>query len=1476
MVKKDAIADITLAGVNIDVSSDENACAFEIEPSVGDVIITLTDSKSNVLKSGDNRAGLEKAGTSGSLTIQCSHVGESNHICSYSCGFLRAESYFPSGGTYGKGAGIGSGSTATGGDVANITILGGSVNAVSGRGAGIGSGSDTTSSVGVSNITISGGSVNAKSNVGAGIGGGYNSGSVSDIKIFDGTVIVESRDGAGIGTGYNADPSSVTVSDIIISGGFVEANASVKIAGPSGPVIPKNSAGQDVYPSGMMAYYSDGIRHLYRTSATAYLYLPIGFYECKDGAGSGVSQLLMVGKNGCEGYFSPTESVTGGFTVWGNSHYYSYDVTNGVLTVKNGAVLQIANTDLNTETGHCIKVEDDAIANITLAGVNINADCAFTINKDFTGDVTITLADGTNNILKSGNDHAGLEKNGANGSLTIQCSHVGDKDHVCRPETCGSLDAASSKHGAGIGSGMFHYQPRDLTVANITIRGGNINASSQYGAGIGSGHHTHALNVSNITISGGNVTARSTGYGSAAGAGIGSGYRGDPLQGDSISNIMISGGCVEAISASGAGIGSGTADTTKANTVSNIIISGGSVRASGSSNDIGGPSAAVTPKNNAGQDVYLNYISVDDSDRINGVVFGDHFYHNGSQWTVPEYSNVYVYLPKNSQISLIRRAPDSYGDDVVYIYSTDDSTPPNLASKEAPVWLRDVKGTVKAGYSTLDAAVSAAENVDTVLLARSTSLENTLTISKRLNLELRSSIETEASAAFSDGMVKISPTGKLTLSFSGFSSLKIDASTITRCVYNAGAFVMNGNVYSEEVGMLTGGHVGRDGSGGNVYNATGGVFVMNGGIIRGGYAGYGAGVYNEGTFIMNGGTIENCTATNGGGVYNVSSSAKFTMENGKIENCTATSNGGGVFNGMDAHFTIENGTIKDCTAVYGGGGVINNMGSTFDMQGGVIKGRTANDGDAMLCINDVKLKNSSTTGATICYGNTSLGSAAVTGHIVRFKDGEGNYAMEIIPDGGKISAPDAPVHEGYAFIGWYDEKGNVLNAATTVSEPMTFTARYSISDLTRIDDLEKAKKDLETAVDGLNTAMGGKVDTSTLNTLIADLQTQLSTLNTNLGTKADASTVTTIESNISTINNTITQINASITALKNSIGTVDPDDDDLQTQIKNLDQALNNLNTTLTNAITAAKNAAIDEAESLVESAKNDLQSKINNKADASDLEDAVESLNNAIADLAAVKAAYVAADTALGQRLDNLIDEATITLKDAEDKLAKLEADMSKAQDDITKLVEDLKQAKRDLNKSILSSANSLSDDISALSNVMKKARTALENADADTQAALKAAISDAQTALDAAVAQIQADLDDAKSELEKELAADSKELNGKIADLEEALKLAEAASKIADSENVVALISKINGARETLEAAIERVEKDIEKLETKENDLEDRNIALSGRVDDLEEELKSSNTAQIVIAVVAGLAVAGDAALAVWIFLDRRKRKI
>lgn len=263
--------------------------------------------------------------------------------------------------------------------------------------------------------------------------------------------------------------------------------------------------------------------------------------------------------------------------------------------------------------------------NVTLSGVNINVQnqttldtaCAFGITG---GNVTLTLAGGTENSLQSGTvpgnsnygnvSFAGLwVKQGA--TLTID----GSGKLTAKGDRRSSVSGASNSNtasGAGIGacgwgevSGNYKEY---FTVGDITIKSGTVEAvgaaGGNYGGpGIGGGN-----NVSAITISGGTVNATSgklNGRGSA-GVGCSYGYSGTKtiktivISGGKVTaagnsagiggaaysgnyDITISGGTVEAASkGAGAGIGHGGGDYDgSGNNPGKITITGGDVTAQG-------------------------------------------------------------------------------------------------------------------------------------------------------------------------------------------------------------------------------------------------------------------------------------------------------------------------------------------------------------------------------------------------------------------------------------------------------------------------------------------------------------------------------------------------------------------------------------------------------------------------------------------------------------------------------------------------------------------------------------------------------------------------------------------------------------------------------------------------------------------------------------------------------------------------------
>ena len=206
---------------------------------------------------------------------------------------------------------------------------------------------------------------------------------------------------------------------------------------------------------------------------------------------------------------------------------------SGGQTVRQGGGAAVPDsapviTGTSKENNVTINAESGQTASVTLSGVNIDVRDKGKAAVSTTGEGNVSIELNGGSTLRSGYEHAGLEKNNG-GSLTIA-----DEDKN------GKLTAWGGQQGAGIGGGLGGNG------SNITISGGKVGATNGLnGAGIGGGQHGSG---SNITISGGEVNA----IGGESGAGIGGGHTGDG------SDITISGGEVSASGGkSGAGIGGG-------------------------------------------------------------------------------------------------------------------------------------------------------------------------------------------------------------------------------------------------------------------------------------------------------------------------------------------------------------------------------------------------------------------------------------------------------------------------------------------------------------------------------------------------------------------------------------------------------------------------------------------------------------------------------------------------------------------------------------------------------------------------------------------------------------------------------------------------------------------------------------------------------------------------------------------------------
>ena len=250
-----------------------------------------------------------------------------------------------------------------------------------------------------------------------------------------------------------------------------------------------------------------------------------------------------------------------------SAHAATWDIGKGDITVNAGSGGQTVTqgggaaipdsapviTGTSKENNVTINADSGQTASVTFSGVNIDVRDKGKAAVSTTGEGNVSIELNGGSTLRSGYEHAGLEKNNG-GSLTIA-----DEDKN------GKLTAWGGQQGAGIGGGS------GKDGSNIFITGGGVNAiGGLAAAGIGGGL---GGNGSNITISGGKVGATN----GLNGAGIGGGQHG------SGSHITISGGEVNAIGGKyGAGIGGGhTGDG------SDIIISGGEVSASGGVNGAG-------------------------------------------------------------------------------------------------------------------------------------------------------------------------------------------------------------------------------------------------------------------------------------------------------------------------------------------------------------------------------------------------------------------------------------------------------------------------------------------------------------------------------------------------------------------------------------------------------------------------------------------------------------------------------------------------------------------------------------------------------------------------------------------------------------------------------------------------------------------------------------------------------------------------
>ena len=262
-----------------------------------------------------------------------------------------------------------------------------------------------------------------------------------------------------------------------------------------------------------------------------------------------------------------------------------------------------------------------------------------------------------------------------------------------------------------------------------------------------------------------------------------------------------------------------------------------------------------------------------------------------------------------------------------------------------------------------------------------------------------------------------------------------------------------------------------------------GTETVYGGIITGGTGsriffsnGVGGGgvIIGSGALTMNGGNIVGCIANRGGGLF--LSDGSFTMNAGSIVGCstpdrltTGEAFHGGIYafgpmaNGdTTGVITLTGGLIKNngryainaayMTTIYANGGEVYGLVhlsqackiTCLAEDNGItaFKGKTVISGASVVNANHVDW--GLFYGGLYIYGNTTGGS------IVTYKDGDSEYAKQVLPSGTLATRPDTPAATpGYTFGGWNKADGTAWDyASDKVTDNITLYAKWAANTYT--------------------------------------------------------------------------------------------------------------------------------------------------------------------------------------------------------------------------------------------------------------------------------------------------------------------------------------------------------------------------------------------------------------------------------------------
>ena len=255
--------------------------------------------------------------------------------------------------------------------------------------------------------------------------------------------------------------------------------------------------------------------------------------------------------------------------------------------------------------------------------------------------------------------------------------------------------------------------------------------------------------------------------------------------------------------------------------------------------------------------------------------------------------------------------------------------------------------------------------------------------------------------------------------------------------------------------------------GGIITGGTGSRIFFSNGVEGGGV------IIGSGALTMNGGNIVGCIANDGGGLF--LSDGSFTMNAGSIVGCSTPNRlttGEAFYGGIYAFGPMANGDTTGVITLTGG--LIKNNGR-YDINAAYMTTIYANGGEVY---GEVHLNQTckitclaEDNGITAFKGKTVIGGASgvnanhvdwglfygglyiygnTSGVIVTYKDGDSEYAKQVLPSGTLAARPDAPAATpGYTFGGWNKADGTAWDyASDKVTDNITLYAKWAANTYT--------------------------------------------------------------------------------------------------------------------------------------------------------------------------------------------------------------------------------------------------------------------------------------------------------------------------------------------------------------------------------------------------------------------------------------------